>query len=316
MHWKTKARIQNLISKLPSEISYALYYWMQRKFGGLRTLYTLGTLSAAVETWKRIQLHGVDPADKVFFEVGTGRAALVPLAYWLMGAKKTITIDLNPYIKSEIMIEHLSYIVDNKKQINELFGSLIREDRLEMICKYFKENTFSDKEYFKVCHIEYISPGDASETKLGNMSIDFHTSNAVFEHIPKKVLENILVEGNRIIKDNGIFLHKIDYSDHFSHSDKSISAINFLQYSDYQWKKYAGNRYMYMNRLRHDDFLELFEDCGHEVISDVPNVDKEVLELLKSNKVSLDKKFSLKGDEVLSITNSWIVSKKVSNTLA
>jgi len=316
MHWKTKATIQNLISKLPSELSYAAYYWVQRKFGGLKVLYTLGTLSAAIETWKTIQLQGVDPANKVFFEVGTGRAALVPLAYWLMGAKKTITIDLNPYVKAEIVMEHLNYIVNNKNQINELFGSLMCEERFEKICKYYKENNFSDKGYFKLCHIEYISPGDASETKLDNMSIDFHTSNAVFEHIPGKVLKNILLEGNRIIKENGIFLHKIDYSDHFSHSDKSISAINFLQYSDSQWKKYAGNRYMYMNRLRHDDFLDLFKESGHEIISDTPNIDKEVLNLLKSNKVSIDKKFSLKGDNVLSITNSWIVSKKVSKTLA
>jgi len=233
-----------------------------------------------------------------------------------MGAKKTITIDLNPYVKSELIMEHLNYIVNNKNQINELFGSLICEERLEKICKYYKGNNFSDKEYFKLCHIEYIAPGDASETKLDNMSIDFHTSNAVFEHIPEKVLKNILLEGNRIIKENGIFLHKIDYSDHFSHQDKSISAINFLQYPDSEWKKYAGNRYMYMNRLRHDDFLELFKESAHEVIFDKPNIDKEVLNLLKSNKISIDKKFSLKGDKVLSITSSWIVSKKVSKTLA
>ena len=124
MHWKTKSTIQNLISKLPSELSYAAYYWLQRKFGGLKVVYTLGTLSAAIEIWKTIQLQGVDPANKVFFEVGTGRAALVPLEYWLMGAKKTITIDLNPYVKSELIMEHLNYIVNNKNTINILFCSI------------------------------------------------------------------------------------------------------------------------------------------------------------------------------------------------
>ena len=50
----------------------------------------------------------------------------------------------------------------------------------------------------------------------------------------------------------------VDYSDHFSHSDQTISSINFLRYSDDEWQRYAGNRYMYMNRLRHDDVLALF----------------------------------------------------------
>jgi len=77
-----------------------------------------------------------------------------------------------------------------------------------------------------------LSPGDAAETHFPDQCIDYHTSYAVFKHILKIVLKKILEEGNRIIKKHGFFVHNIDYSDHFSHSDKSISAINFLQYSD------------------------------------------------------------------------------------
>jgi len=312
MHWKTKSKIQNLISILPSELSYTAYYWIQRKFGGLKAVNPLRKLSAGIETWKIIQLQNIDPVNKVFFEVGTGRDALIPLSYWLMGAEKTITIDLNPYLKSELIIEHLNFIANNKDKINKLFGSLILRNRLEKIIKYHNQNTFSKEEYFKLCHIEYIAPGDAGDTKLNNMSIDFHTSNVVFEHIPEKVLKNILLEGNRIIKENGIFLHKIDYSDHFSHSDKSISPINFLQYSDSKWEKYAGNRYMYMNRLRHDDFLELFKECNQEIILDKPVINKEVENILKNNMISIDKKFSFKKDNIIATTSSWIVSRYTS----
>jgi hypothetical protein len=30
--------------------------------------------------------------------------------------------------------------------------------------------------------------------------------------------------------------------------------------------RYAGNKYMYMNRLRHDDFLDLFKSFGQKII--------------------------------------------------
>jgi hypothetical protein len=66
--------------------------------------------------------------------------------------------------------------------------------------------------------------------------------------------EKIINEGNRILSEEGLFVHLIDCSDHFSHNDKSISRINFLQYNVTQWNKLAGNRYVYVNRLRHDDF--------------------------------------------------------------
>jgi len=175
------------------------------------------------------------PSGKVFLEVGTGRVPLVPLAYWLMGAESTITIDLNHYLKEELIAEHLRYIVENEEEILELFGSLIDRGRFNDLLNVAKTFKSSAYEFLDLCRIIYIAPGDAANTNLPEHHIDFHTSYTVFEHIPPNVLVRILREGNRIIKGNGLFVHRIDYSDHFSHSDKNISAINFLQYSDDEW---------------------------------------------------------------------------------
>ena len=38
-----------------------------------------------------------------------------------------------------------------------------------------------------------------------------------------------------MLSPQGLALYYIDLSDHFSHDDHSISAINFLQFSDEQW---------------------------------------------------------------------------------
>jgi hypothetical protein len=246
----------------------------------------------------------------VFFEVGTGRVPLVPLAFWLMGAEKTITVDLNPYLKTDLIFESLRYIATHRDEIRTLFGDFLDKGRFQSLLEFAETADFSSGAYLRLCRIDYIAPGNAASTGLPPQSIDFHTSYTVFEHIPPGVLIQIVKEGNRLISSTGLFVHRIDYSDHFSHSDQKISAINFLQFSDDKWSRYAGNRYMYMNRLRHDDFLSLFESSGQYILDTEQDTDQRSLGLLRNGALQIDEKFSEKSKEVLSVTGSWIVSKK------
>lgn len=310
LNWKLKSAVQNAVCCLPSSNSYAAYYWLQRHFGGLRQINPIGQLIAGFETWKRIIRHGYDPTGKTFFEVGTGRAPIVPLAFWLMGAEKTITIDLNPYMKAELVRENLLYIASHQEEIEDVFCGLLNKQRYEALLLFVDKPDFCLPEFLNFCRINYVAPGNAASTGLPPQSIDFHTSYNVFEHIPAEVLNQILEEGGRLIKETGLFVHRIDYSDHFSHSDKNISAINFLQYSDDQWHLYAGNRYMYMNRLRHDDFLRLFESSGQQIVDAELDIDDRSQAVLRDGSLMLDNRFSRKSKNILSVVASWIVSNK------
>jgi len=310
MNWKIKALIQNSIELLPSSSSYLVYYWIQRKLGGLRRFNPIKRLNAGIKTCKNIQNLGYTPKGKVFLEIGTGRVPIVPLAYWLMGAKKIITIDINPYLKTQLIKKSLNYISENKNEIISLFGSLINIDRFNKLLSFNNNSYITLIDFLDLCHIDYIAPGDATNIHLDDQSIDYHTSYTVLEHIPAKVLKDILTEGNRLIKDDGLFIHHIDYSDHFSHSDTNITSINFLQYSDEDWKKYTNNRYMYMNRLRHDDFIHLFESSNHEIVDIIPIKDKQIKEVLDNRNIQLHDKFSSKSKDIITITSAWILSKK------
>ena len=313
MYWKLKSAIQNTISYLPEDMSYSAYYWIQRQFGGLKKMNPVVRLSAGIETWRQLQQQGINPDNKIFFEVGTGRVPLAPLSYWLMGAKKVITIDLNPYLKQELLHESLIYMSTHIGEMEGIFGANLDQDRFEDLLRFSHKSNFTLIEFFENFDIDYLAPGDASSTSLPDDSIDIHTSYTVFEHIPKDILFNILKEGNRIIKKDGVFIHFIDYCDHFAYSDNQLSKINFLQYSDEQWDKYAGNRYMYMNRLRHDDYLNLYASCGHELKSTSVDKNSASLELLKKGQLKLDKRFENKSHENLSIISSWITSEKSIN---
>ena len=76
-------------------------------------------------------------------------------------------------------------------------------------------------------------------------------------HFSKKDLGDYLYKIKKVISANGLVSSVIDYSDHYSHSDKNISNLNFLQFSEKEWEKY-NNPYLFQNRLRHQDYRKLF----------------------------------------------------------
>lgn len=309
MHWKLKAAIQNAIAVLPESVSYPLYYRVQRMAGGLRRINPTSRLRAGIEVWRRLQQSGCDPVGKTFFEVGTGRMVTAPLAYWLMGARKIITVDLNPYLRPELVQESIRFLADHRAQMAELFGELLLADRIDQLVGFAQADRFDLSEFLEAVGIEYRAPSDAAATGLPDRSIDFHTSYTVLEHIPPAVLSAIFAEASRLLKPGGLAVHGIDYSDHFAHRDPSITAINFLQYSDAAWGRWAGNRYMYMNRLRHADYLERLADGGFSIVNDEPTTDPRSLQAIESGEVRPYADLASRTPAELAITSSWIVAK-------
>ena len=309
MNWKIKAKVQNTVALLPASFSYAVYYWLQRSFGNLRGVNPVDRLAAATEICRRIAKQAESPVGKVFLEIGTGRRINMPIAFWLMGAEKVISVDSNPYLKQELVSEDVSWISSNQGEIRRLLGDFLQQERWQLFAD-FASKRFRLPDLMQLCNIEYIAPGDAAQLPVASDSVDFHVSYTVLEHIPPKTLESIFVEGNRVVKKEGLFIHRIDYSDHFSHSDRSISPINFLQYNDEQWKKLAGNRYMYMNRLRVDDLEELIQDCGQEILEIDSDTDARIADLIRDRHLILDEKFKDKPLAALSTTASWITSRR------
>ena len=312
MHWKVKSKIYNSISKLPSCISYRAVYLIQRHFGSLRFTNPVSGLQAGVETWKLIKEQGIPALEKVFLEIGTGRVPLIPLAFWLMGARMTTTIDLNPYLKEKLIKESLDFISNNREVIESVFEDLLDKNRFEELLRFNRTQVFSKVAFLDLCSINYIPLCDAANTGFRNKSVDFITSHNVLEHIESEQISEILEEGNRIISNDGLFVNRVDYSDHFSHSDKSISPINFLQYTDTEWKKYAGNKYSYNNRLRHDDFIDIFQKKNHLILETKTNLYEPSIDLLSSGTSSVNERFSEKSREIIMTLNAWIITKKSS----
>jgi SAM-dependent methyltransferase len=305
--WTTKARIQRMIARLPSPLSYALYYRLQRSFGGLGSVDPSAGFRYARNFWSRIEASGVDPRGKRFLEVGTGRRITVPLGLWLMGAGEVVTVDLNPYLREELVHEDLQRLLADPGRLALELGPGIDPDRVQRLLSVAARR-WGLAEILEQFGITYLAPADAAQLPLEAASIDFHISVTVFEHIPGDVLLAILREGNRLMKPGGRFVHRIDYSDHFAHADRSINLINFLQFNSAEWDMIAGNRYMYMNRLRDDDFVTLFRDAGQTILAHEPDHDDSLRGLLEAEQVPVHSSFATKPKQVLATTGAWFVT--------
>ncbi|MEM5786679.1 MAG: class I SAM-dependent methyltransferase, partial [Syntrophobacteraceae bacterium] len=205
--------------------------------------------------------------------------------------------------RESLVKKDLLYIKSHRDFISNLYGGLIVQERLESLI-HFMNKDWRLSDLLDFCCITYLAPSDAKTTTLISNSIDLVTSFTVLEHIPPSELKLIIAEMDRILKrTSGLHVHRIDYTDHFAHSDKSISPINFLRYSADEWNKIAGNQFMYMNRLRHHDYLSIFNE-NHHIVFDEPEVSSEVRTILPD--FPLHEDFAFKSFSDLSTTAAWV----------
>ena len=184
--------------------------------------------------------------NNVVFEFGAGKS-LVQNLYLSNFVKRQIVVDLYPMLDFEL--------VDSERE------KLLEIENLRLRSKI---KNLKDLEYYG---IYYIAPYDATKIHLSNKSIDACISTNTLEHIPKFDIILIFSELYNKLKDEGIVSLIIDYSDHYAHSDNNISLLNFLKFSNRQWKRYNHNIH-FQNRLRHYEYIDIFEKIGFRIIKE------------------------------------------------
>jgi hypothetical protein len=116
-------------------------------------------------------------------------------------------------------------------------------------------------------------------------TIDLIASTSTLEHIPPNAVRAILRECRRLCHERSILSMQIDYSDHYSHRDPTITPYNFLKFPERKWRHINMPHY-YVNRLRHSDHATLFEEAGFRIISERSTIPPNAEQMLKSVKLA------------------------------
>lgn len=285
MHWKLKAAAFQVLETLP--FGDSLHFLAQRHITrnwprrerNLDLLIETGRI--VIDDYAR---WGQTSADRsTFLEVGAGRDLAVPLSLRLLGAGKVITTDIKALARLDLVNHAMRYISQRLGMPSREFGS------------------WADLRDFG---IDYRAPVDLREAN-GLPPIDAFISNEVFEHIPPEALEAILVSVHRVMREGGVSIHSIDYSDHYARGC-GVSRYNFLQYGDKEWVRYTSG-YQYVNRLRHSQYIDLFKRSGFEICLEEP-VRDEIPESILAN---LAEEFSRFEPDDLRIKAATIIARKV-----
>lgn len=259
MDWKTKARIQKIISRLP--LAGKLNYFLQRHVSRSlpMSMEVFDQKHFAAKQHLQAFEHGEGiKSDAVAYEFGGGYDLAVPIAFWVEGLPRQVVTDLNPLLKAELV------------------NDVLERRGVELQVKNVAELTAKTG-------IEYHTNIDARKTGFETASFDYIHSTDTLEHIAQKDILPILQECYRLLKAGGIISCIIDLQDHYQYTDKKISPFNFYQYCEEEWEAKYNNNLHYQNRLLANEYYSLFVSAGFAPIQmQLTKADDMVIEKLKT----------------------------------
>jgi SAM-dependent methyltransferase len=179
------------------------------------------------------------------------------------GAGKSLEQNIYLSIKFNNRINQTVIDIDKMIDFNLLNfakNQLQKKIKLSPKLKHIK-NLKDLKNFLNINYYAPINIIDLNEKK----NFDAIISTNVIEHISKTHFEIILEKFRKIVKNDGILSFLIDYSDHYSHTDKNISSTNFLKYSELEFKKY-NTPLLFQNRLRHYDYIDIFKNKKFKIL--------------------------------------------------
>lgn len=245
MHWKTKSAAFRILSAIP--FGGAIHHLLQRHVTREWPRPTPVIDQLIVAARDILAAASVDgDLDKArFLEIGAGRDLAAALAMRMLGVGSVTTLDIDRLARIDL-INHAA------RHIAEQLG--------------LAPPSFAEFEDLAEFGIIYRAP--MRITDISDESFDCFYSIYTLEHIPPVPLAEVLTTSRMRLKPGGIAVHIIDYSDHYAR-EGGASRINFLRYSDRDWERH-NSKFLYMNRLRHGQFLELFEKAGYRTIDADP----------------------------------------------
>jgi len=256
------------------------------------------TLKNTANLAEKIRIIGefVDLEGSTVVEVGTGWDAISAILFYLMGTRTCYTYDHLPHVRFKLVRKIVNQIeahIDSIQPITSVPKSILTA----RLARLQGKNTL--KELLAAGNINYQAPNDATQSGLPNNSVDLYYAYAVLEHVPENIVDAIIIEAKRVLKEQGRVYFAIGLHDHYAGFDANVSKINFLKYPEWLWSFFVKNKISYHNRLRGKQFLDLFKSHGARIEWINSKIDPADLEVLKTMKI--DRRFDGMTHEELAV---------------
>jgi len=309
MHWRLKGGIQKVLGVVP--YGERLHYRLQRAGGGLANFER--ELGMKIEDWtimaENLRKVGVPVTGTSFMEMGSGWFPTFPFSLYLGGARSIDTLDLNRHMRPDLTLMCAKGLERAVEPIAAATGqeAAAVHERQRGIVAALERGVAVDEATRGA--VRYRAPADAAATGLPAGSVDVVFSNSVLEHVPPGVIEKCFEEAMRVLRPGGIVFHSVNCGDHYAYVDRNIGQLHYLRYSDEAWGKW-NNAFLYQNRLRAVDFLDMARAAGFVIELDTSVVRPN--RLAELDRIDVDPRFARYTREQLAITSIDFVGRKPS----
>jgi hypothetical protein len=305
-HWLIKSAIHRVISWLPNR-----QFWnglLQSSFTKSTVLTTSKFEGKVAECYRHFQAFTAfhqEGSEFAAFELGTGWHPIIPIGLYLCGANEVWTVDIEPLLRPLAVRQTLEFYAHSEQagRLEKLLPSR-RLDRLTSL----KSITDQDSGATAAALLQrlniHVVVADAQKTPISSDSIVFFVSSGVLEYIPRTVLQGILKEFNRIGRRGAVMSHRLNLVDQYSYFDPSITAFNFLRFTEEQWRR-RNSPLIWQNRLRISDYRRLLTEAGFELVREESTSGKPD-DLLR---VPLAPEFGHYSREDLLVLHSFLTAK-------
>jgi len=220
-----------------------------------------------------------------YLEFGAGWDLFQPLALWRHGLNDQVVVDLEMLFRPD----YFNHVVTGFSQIEA--DGLRVPDRMVSSVK--------ELEYYG---IDYQAPKRVQDV---SGTFDMVATTSTLEHIPFEDLADIMTAIRKLCRPGARVSMLIDYEDHWSQSDGSITEYNFLRYPWDEYDRRFNFPRLYQNRRRHSEYGRLFQDSGFEIIAANAKRPKDWKERLAS--VPLDAEFAAMDPEDVAVVSGHYV---------
>jgi hypothetical protein len=300
MNWRLKAFLQQFFSHIPfgEKLNYFLQLHCTRSLPSPASAYPAIASHAKQHYSAWSQYSNVPVGQAVFYEFGAGWDLMIPLTYYCLGIRQQILVDVRKLVRPFLVNTTIRTLQQIRDELE-----LPHVPPHEIGCA----RDFVDS-LRATYGITYRAPCDAANTGLPSESVDCITTTNTLEHISAHNLPTILRECHRILRRGGVMSHRIDYADHYSYADRSITAQNFLRYSNRSWWLFNASLH-YQNRLRHSDYLSMFRNAGFQIVREAP-AEVPPNDLNEVSRMPLARRFQDYAPNDLAIAHAWVVLRK------
>lgn len=299
MRWWVHAGVQKAFAMLPfgGQLHHVCQLYITKSIGrderAYREVFRLAR--AHVEAFRRWTNKPLSTV--VFYEFGAGFDLSMPLYFWAMGVDHQIAIDRRRLVRFDLVDRTI-----------EMLAAFRRELGVLRVPRIFISNAKRPLECLERHYgIRYLAPCDAGHTGLAPCTVDLVTSTYTLEHVPRGDIPAILRECQRLLVKDALGSFMIDYQDHHSFGDGSISEYNFLRFSERTWALF-NSPLNYQNRMRHSDYERLFENSNFAVLEQELRQQEGDPATLAS--IRLDDRFAGYPVEVLAVRGAHFVFRK------